>query len=55
MSDMPASVLPFHGGAGERECGILPGVRPAARGEAEVLQGAEADVPLRRGTNHQSS
>ena len=37
------------GRAGERERGLLPGVRPAPRGEAEVLPRPEAHVPLRRG------
>lgn len=37
------------GRAGERERGVLSGVRPAPRGEAEVLPRPEADVPLRRG------
>ena len=33
--------------AGERERGLLPRVRPAPRGEAEVLPRPEAHVPLR--------
>lgn len=35
------------GRAGERERGLLPRVRPAPRGEAEVLPRPEAHVPLR--------
>lgn len=46
------ATYPPAGRAGERERGLLPGVRPAPRGEAEVLPGPEADVPLRRGQCH---
>lgn len=43
------------GGSGDRQRGLLPGVRAAIRGEAQVLQGPEDDVSIRRGEAGASS
>lgn len=54
MPDMPAFVLPFHGGSGKWECRVLPGMCTASCGEAEVVSRVKADVSLRWGTNNKS-
>ncbi|XP_066529908.1 protein Jumonji isoform X2 [Hoplias malabaricus] len=47
LPNLPAPLLPVHGGAGERECGVLSGVCATLRGETEILPRTEDDVPLR--------